>query len=276
MAFAVEDFEDLVRLLEQHPEWRDRLRATLLGGEFQELPAAVRELVAAQQRTEARLAELAAAQQRTEARVDELAAAQQRTEAAQRLIEARLEELAAAQQRTEARLAELAAAQQRTDEALERLARTVDAAVAALTARMDEMTTEFGYMYEIFFRLRAPALFRRWLRRPRPVEVEDLALLDSATENGTVTQQEAEEIALTDLVLEGQDVQTREPAYLAVEVSRTINPDDVERARQRAAILRKAGLTARAAVGGRRITAEAQAAADSAGVLVALSLAQPA
>jgi len=69
---------------------------------------------------------------------------------------------------------------------------------------------------------------------------------------------------------------TREPGYLAVEVSRTVNIDDVERARERAEILRKAGIAARGAVGGRKITHEAQQTADETGVIVAILRAQPA
>ena len=87
MAFTVDDFHDLVRLLEAHPDWKQDLRRLVLTDELLSLPGIVRDLAAAQQETVARLTELAAAQQRTEeqlaaltARVDELAAAQQRTE----------------------------------------------------------------------------------------------------------------------------------------------------------------------------------------------------
>jgi multidrug efflux pump subunit AcrA (membrane-fusion protein) len=95
---------------------RDEFRVQRV--EFEELKGAVRELAAAQARTEQRVEELAAAQQRTEQRVEELAAAQQRTEQ-------RVEELAAAQQRTTEQLAELAHAQQQTEIALRSLARQV-------------------------------------------------------------------------------------------------------------------------------------------------------
>jgi len=100
----------------------------------------VEELAEAQRRTEQRVAELAEAQKRTEERlealgrrVDELAEAQKRTEQrveelaeAQRRTEQRVEELAEAQKRTEQRLEELAEAQRRTEERLEALGRRVD------------------------------------------------------------------------------------------------------------------------------------------------------
>jgi cell division protein FtsB len=80
MAFTVRDFEDLLRILEEKPEWQQRMRQAILTRELLELPARfdqlvemVKELVEAQRRTDAQIAELVEAQQRTDARVDELA-----------------------------------------------------------------------------------------------------------------------------------------------------------------------------------------------------------
>jgi hypothetical protein len=72
MAFAVEDFHDLVRLLEQHPEWRAQLRRLLLPDELLTLPELIRSLAL-------RVEELAEAQRRTDERLGELAEAQRRT-----------------------------------------------------------------------------------------------------------------------------------------------------------------------------------------------------
>ena len=43
MAFAVEDFADLLRLLDEHPEWREDLRRRVLDDEFLRLPEYVRQ-----------------------------------------------------------------------------------------------------------------------------------------------------------------------------------------------------------------------------------------
>lgn len=61
VAFTVTDFHDLVRLLEEHPEWRAELRRLLLPQELLDLPAIVRRLAEAQERTEAELQRLMAA-----------------------------------------------------------------------------------------------------------------------------------------------------------------------------------------------------------------------
>jgi len=73
VAFAVQDFHDLLRLLEQHPEWQADLRRIVLTDELLELPALVRRMAEAQVRTEELL-------ERLTARVDDLAEAQLRTE----------------------------------------------------------------------------------------------------------------------------------------------------------------------------------------------------
>src|SRR5438477_13125987 len=99
MSFTVEDFQDLLRLLEQRPEWRAELRRYVLTDDVVDLPSIVRALAEAQARTEQRVAELVQAQARTEQRVAELVQAQ-----------ARIEELSQAQRGMEQRMGELAAA----------------------------------------------------------------------------------------------------------------------------------------------------------------------
>ena len=52
MPFTVTDFHDLVRLLEEHSDWRTELRRVLLSQDLLDLPRAVQELAVAQRRTE--------------------------------------------------------------------------------------------------------------------------------------------------------------------------------------------------------------------------------
>jgi hypothetical protein len=80
MAFTVQDFHDLIGILEQHPEWRTELRRLVLTEELLSLPQIMHDLAEAQQRTEQRVEELAEAQRRTEQHLADLVAAQWRTE----------------------------------------------------------------------------------------------------------------------------------------------------------------------------------------------------
>jgi cell division protein FtsB len=198
MAFTVRDFEDMLRILEEKPEWQQRMRQAILTRELLELPArfeqlveTVKELVEAQRRTDARVdaltatvAELVEAQRRTEAQVAELAEAQRRTDArvdaltatvaelveAQRRTEAQVAELAEAQRRTEAQVAELAEAQRRTDARVDELAGIVQELVQisrdALRRlerlenwQQGETGRREGERYEREVVARAPALF---------------------------------------------------------------------------------------------------------------------
>src|SRR5919109_3210309 len=52
MPFTVADFHDLVRLLEEHPDWRTELRRVLFSQDLLDLPRTVQELAMAQRRTE--------------------------------------------------------------------------------------------------------------------------------------------------------------------------------------------------------------------------------
>jgi len=69
---TIQDFHDLVRLLEAHPQWRAELRQLLLSDELLALPDLVRELAAAQRRTEERVEQLATVMQQLVARVGQL------------------------------------------------------------------------------------------------------------------------------------------------------------------------------------------------------------
>jgi predicted nuclease with TOPRIM domain len=131
----------------------------------------VRDLTAAQQRTEGRLdrveaiiERLAVAQERTEQRIEELAAAQQRTEQRMDRIEATVERLAAAQERTEQRVEELAAAQERTTRELHSLVTTVEKLAdehQETRRQLGGLTMTVGYQLEDLAYKALPALLRR-------------------------------------------------------------------------------------------------------------------
>jgi hypothetical protein len=124
MAFTVKDFRDLVRLLEQHPDWRAELRQLLLTEEILTLPQVVRELAEAQRRAEERLGRVEERLGRLELVVQELAEAQRRTEERLGRLELVVQELAEAQRRAEERLG-------RVEERLGRLEAVIGPSVEA-------------------------------------------------------------------------------------------------------------------------------------------------
>lgn len=269
MAFTVQDFHDLVRLLAEHPEWRDELRRLVLVEDMLHLPRLVRELgeqtrllAEAQQRTEARLEALTARLEVLTARVDALAEAQRRTEARLEALTARVDALAEAQRQTEQRLAELAA---RTERSFGEVWKEIH----DLKERFDR---DIGHLkgtdLERFYRERAHAYFGRLLERLRVLSSEALDRLTAeALRQGRLTWDERTDVLLADVVAQGRLVSTGQEAYLVVEISWGVGPDDVERAHRRAGVLQRVVGLAVPAVAGRSITPEARELAEKLGVV---------
>lgn len=227
MPFRVEDFHDLVRLLETRPEWRTELRRLVLTDELLALPEQVARLRA-----------------ETEQRFQEL------TE--------QVATLAEAQKRIEGQVTVLIEAQNRTDEQIAALTR----AVYALTGDVRVLKTDTGDLkgdlLELRYRERAPAYLGRLVRRIHVLSAEELSeLLEDAVERGQLTEAEKDEVILTDVVVRGRSRENGAEVYLVVEVSWGVGPHDVERAVQRAALLSKLGTPALPVVAGKAVTDQA-------------------
>lgn len=72
MAFTISDFQGLLRVLEQHPEWRAELRRQVLTDEILELPAIVSRLADRMDTLAERMDGLVQAQARTEGQIGAL------------------------------------------------------------------------------------------------------------------------------------------------------------------------------------------------------------
>jgi hypothetical protein len=221
------------------------------------------ELAEIQRRTEAELAklrqrmeaELAKLRQRMEA---ELAELRQRMEAElaeqRRYVDARFAELAEAQQRIEVELAEL---RRRTDERFAQLAESQLRIQEQLLGIKDELADVRGRQLELEYRIKAAAFFGGWLRKPAVVEISDI--WDQLEEH--LDEIDMRRLTAVDLIVRGQLPKKRGggEVWLAVEVSNVVDLNDVERAIERAALLRRAGLPAIPVVGGKRLTRGAAA-----------------
>ncbi|GBC77221.1 hypothetical protein HRbin08_00692 [bacterium HR08] len=235
MGFDVKDYLDLVRLLQEHPEWRAELRRLILTDELLALPELVRELADAQRRTEERLLIL------TE-RIDALAEAQRRAEERMGRLEAVVEELAEAQRRTEERVGH-------HEELLQALLES--------HKRLVEIVGDLkGRMLELTYRDRAAAYFGPLLRRMKVVDPYELEEVLRAH----LSEKEFRDILWLDLLVCGQPRVRPEIAelWLAVEISSVVDRGDVERAERRAMTLRRAGYRAIPVVAGERLTQGAE------------------
>src|SRR5919108_484973 len=224
----VEDFQDLIRLLQARPEWRADLRRVVLTDELLALPEQVARL-----------------QVETDRRFHELAG--------------QIAALAEAQRRTEERVAALAEAQNRINEQIAALTRVVYALTEDVRVLKIDVGDLKGDNLERRYRERAPAYFGRLVRRMHVLSAEELAgLLEDAVEQGQLTEAEKDEAILTDVVVRGRYPGSGAEVYLVIEVSWGVGVHDVERAVQRAAVLGKLGIPALPVVAGKAMTAQAE------------------
>jgi hypothetical protein len=218
------DFHDVIRLLEEHPEWQADLRRVLLIKELLALPDQVTQLVEAQTRTESRLVEFVEVQRHAEAQMTQLGE----------------------------RMAELVRAQERTETQL-----------ATLTDIVQRLSVDVGHLkrdgLEARYARKGVPFVSRVLRRPHVLSVEELdTLLEDAETKGLLSSDESDTILLSDLVIRGRQRGTDTEVYLVVEVSWGVGIEDVQRTANRAALLTKAGVTAIPAVAGEWVIPDAQ------------------
>ena len=115
------------------------------------------------------------------------------------------------------------------------------------------------------------AYFDDLLRRIRVIPREDFAAqLEDAFERGRLSPEERRDTIRLDLLLCGQRLPHRADAYLAVEISWNIEPDDVERAARGATLLSRLNPIVIPAVASRGVTPEAMEKANTLGVKVVL------
>jgi hypothetical protein len=271
---------------------------------FAELAEAIRQLTLrfeeAQRRNDERFAELAEFQRRAEARFAELTEAIKqltlRFEEAQRRNDERFAELAEFQRRAEARFAELAEFQRRAEarfaeltEAIKQLTlrfeeaqRRNDERFAELAEAIRQLTLRFedaqrrndnqfadirGKLLEIEYRNKVGAIFGGRLRKPRVVDAGDVwDILRNRLDEAEIRR-----IVDADLIVRGGllPAQDEGELWLVVEVSSVIDRNDVARAAERAALLRKADLLVVPVVAGQRLTQGAVTLAGEFGVAVA-------
>ena len=249
MAFSVDDFQDLIQLLEQRPEWRSALRRLVLSDELLELPALVQGLLRAVAKLRAAVGELAEAQRRTQAVVAQLAEAQRRTDAG-------LDQLRDF----------VAESQRWTDARFDRIESRIDGLAEDQRRIRDDVAGLRGSELEQRYRTNAGAFFDDLVRRPVVLTNQEIAdLLDAGDGPSRVTRAERRDILTADLIVRGRRWEDGTDLYLVVEVSAGIGVSDVERAARRAGLLGRIH-PARPVVAGERVLPDATRAAEDYGV----------
>jgi len=266
MAFTVEDYHDLVRLLWEHPEWREELRRLLLTSELLALPEMVKDLTKAQRETERRLSALAEEVRGLAKQVSILTQGQRRLTEQVRLLTEGQQQLREEQQRLTEQVRALTEGQQRLTEQVRSLTegqqwlteqvRSLTEGQQRLTERVDLLTDTVGRMkgtlLEMNYQRKASAYFGLLLRR---VKVVDLSSIDDVL-TSALTSEELRDMLQIDLLVSGRlrHLPESPEVMLAVEISSVVDRNDVLRAVQRAKLLRKAGYSAVPVVCGEEVT----------------------
>ena len=197
----INDIADLAQVLQDNPQWRDIIRAILLGDEMLEIPRRIADLIFVNE-----------------------------------MIVERLERLESGQAKLES-------------------------GQARLESGMTNLSSRFGNIIGSDYERRAAQSARRLVRlglgirrarvllaKTAPDRNEIPELLNEAAENGIVSDDEADDLLLADIILTGEGA-GGETAYAVCETSVTLYDQDVLRAKRRAGILQRAsGLTVLPAV----------------------------
>jgi DNA-binding ferritin-like protein len=249
---SITSFDDLLGLLERNPQYRSRLRQSILDEEFQRLPQRV-DALAEQTRT---LGEIT-------------------TSLAQRMDQfaERMDQFAERMDQFAERMDQFAEQMREQSDQIKDIVlhlKNVDARFLPLEKRMDRL---MGDEAERRFRGHAPAYFGHLIRRMRVVDSSTLAdKVDDAIDAGTFAEADRDPLLLLDVVVRGRDIETREERYLAAEVSVGIGEGDILRAVDRAALLQKlTGIPAVPVVGGYSISSRFRSIADERHVQVVIA-----
>jgi hypothetical protein len=252
MPFTVADFHDLVRLLEEHPDWRTELRRVLFSQDLLDLPRIVQELAVAQRHTEEAITRLTDRIEQGFAQ-----AATERRELRQDLT--RLED------RVDRGFVEAA-------EDWQGIRTEIAQGFADAAADRRDMRHDIGQLkglgQEQFYRDRAAAIFGRLLRQGYDATNQVADHLQGARRTGVISDRDYQEALAADLLWAGQTRDSRQPIVLVLEASWTVGRIDFERAARRAAILRQAGLRAVPIAAGQEWPPNLQEDARQAGVAI--------
>lgn len=276
MTTAINDISDLVRILQERPEWLEAVRGLVISDELAKLPETVAKLAASLEELATQTAENF---RLVNERLDQL------TETLQEFMQqtnARLEWL----EKTVAQLIEtLQEFMQQTNARLERL----ETDVAELKTQQAQTNRRLGRMENQINDLRGDVFEITAARRIGPTVIQRMSLYDcrtivgpgtplaeehfntirQAARAGIVGRNAGYEVSLTDLILHGCQDDDDRPVWVVVEASVKIDADDIGRARQRADILAAVyAETALAVVVGESIADRDRARADAANVTV--------
>ncbi len=266
MPFTVQDFRDLVQLLEERPEWRAEMRRLVLSDEYLAVPEQIADL-----RRE--VAELRRDMEQRFREVDEQIADLRREVAElRRDMEQRFREVDEQIADLRREVAELRRDMEQrfreVDEQIADLRRDTERNFNRVQVQLDQLTDDVGQLkgenLERRYRERAYAYFGRLVRKAHVLTSEELSvLLDDAADRGVLSESDRTKVALADLILSGTWRADGGQVMVLAEISSVVDRSDVLRATDRAALLARLGTPVVPVVAGASVTERAAGMARS-------------
>ena len=248
MTANINTIEDLMRALDENPEWLEAMRVRLLTRELLELPEKFTQLTVTVNQLAVRMDQLTD-------RVDQLAVRMDQ-------LTDRVDQLAVRMDQLAVRMDQLTDRMDQLTDTVNQIGFQLNQFIEAANRRFDDLEIEvkkhsvqIGELKGLLARnivIDEAALVARGmrLRRTRNLRQEELWDMTEASDTTGISTDDLKSFRKADLVLEATDLQG-ETCYVAVEISYTVNGRDTRRAIRNAGFLtRFTGTPAYAAVAG--------------------------
>ena len=225
MPFTVEDFQDLVQLLDERPQWRSELRRLVLSDEYLALPEQLAEF---RREVAEQIAEL-------------------RRDMEQRFLEVE-KQIADLRRDMEQRFCEV-------EKQIAELRGDTEVHFQRINVQIGQLK---GENLERRYRERAHAYFGRLLRKCRVLGSQELSdLLEEAADRGVLSQSDRDDVSWADVIVRGRWRADGRQVMVLAEVSWVVDRNDVRRAVDRAALLARLGTPVVPVVAGDSVTERA-------------------
>lgn len=264
------DVEDLIRLLDEHPRLKSELRLRLFEEEWAPFMKYVREVMASSLAAIEQLKLSIADHDRrlAELQVETSAIRSDLREQTSAIRSEMREESSAI--RTELREETTALRSEQASFRVE-VGQRFDRVEADIRVLQTDVGSIKGDSLEARFCSRAPAYLQQIILRGKLITLDDIPQVYDALDAGRITQEEYDRIVATDAIVRGRRRDSSELTHMVVEVSATIDENDVARAIRSAEILRRLDVPADPVVFGYVLRPQAKELADNAAVTILLT-----
>jgi DNA repair exonuclease SbcCD ATPase subunit len=243
--YIIKEFEDLLNLLRERPDYLEKLRMLILTKELLELPVKFEEF---RREVNQRFDEVDRRFEESDRKFEEFKKeVNQRFDEVDRRFEESDRKFEAFKNEVNQRFDEIDKKFEEVDKRLEKLEKGQEE-MKERQERMEEILKRHeisiqelkGWQLEHKVRTNICAYLGRYIRKCRIKDKSEIAdELDEYVERNIISESERDEVLLLDILVIGISKRTNEEVYIAVEVSYKIGDYDVERAIKRMEILKR-------------------------------------